>query len=206
MNLIDLFAPEGYRSRSELISELRKPVNAIGPFAHRGASKQEIVVSMVFFRFETQGVDARIAMIQDETARHTAEEALRTSEERFRELFENANDVIFLHDLTGKVITVNRAAEYLTGYSRTEVIGQSFEALIAPEARDQTQDSIRAHLGGSATQHYELPDSFEVWNTQVSGSQHADHLSPWPSCRHPGNWPRYHGTEVSATAPSGVIP
>ncbi len=157
LNLIDLFATEGYRNEADLLSELGKPINAIGPFSHRGAWKQELIVSMVCFTFELRGVDARIAMIQDETARHNAEEALRSSEERYRELFENANDVIFLHDLKGRIIAVNRAAEYLTGYSRMEVAGQNFEQLVAPEARHQMQDSIRAHLGGSATQHYELP-------------------------------------------------
>ena len=157
ISLIDLFAPDNFRNQAELAKELAKPINAIGPFSHRNASSQELVVSMVFFAFEMKGVDARIAMIQDETARHTAEEALRASEERFRELFENANDVIFLHDLKGKIVAVNRAAEYLTGYSRTEVVGKKFEELLAPEARHQMQDSIRAHLGGSATQHYELP-------------------------------------------------
>jgi PAS domain-containing protein len=45
-------------------------------------------------------------------------EAVQASEERYRDLFENANDIIFLHDLTGKLLTVNRAAEALTGYSR----------------------------------------------------------------------------------------
>lgn len=157
LNLMDLFAPNGYRSQADLLSELSKPMNTIGPFTHRGAFKQELIVSMVFFTFELRGVDARIVMIQDETARHMAEEALRSSEERFRELFENANDVIFLHDLKGKILAVNRAAEYLTGYSRMDVVGESFERLIAPEARHQMPDSIRAHLGGSATQHYELP-------------------------------------------------
>ena len=101
--------------------------------------------------------ESRAILIQDETARHMAEDALRASEERFRELFENANDVIFLHDLKGKILAINRAAEFLTGYSRTEVLRQSFDRLVAPEARNLTQDSIRAHLGGSATQHYELP-------------------------------------------------
>jgi PAS domain S-box-containing protein len=157
LHLFDLFAPDRYRNAKELMSEFAKPINAVGPFVHRGASKQDLVVSMVFFPFEAKGTDARIAMIQDETARHMAEEALRASEERYRELFENANDVIFLHDLKGTIIAINRAAEYLTGYSRTEVVGQNFEKLVAPEARHQMQDSIRAHLGGSATQHYELP-------------------------------------------------
>jgi PAS domain S-box-containing protein len=157
LNLLDLFAPGAYRSEADLLSELSRPMNAIGPFSHRTASKQELLVNIVLFTFELRGIGARIVMIHDETARHTAEEALRSSEERYRELFENANDVIFLHDLKGKIIAVNRAAEYLTGYSRMEVVGESFEQLVAPEARQQMQDSIRAHLGGSATQHYELP-------------------------------------------------
>ena len=76
--------------------------------------------------------------------------------ERYRELFENANDVIFLQDLQGKILTINRAAESLTGYSRQEVLGHSIDQLIEPEARYLHHDSIRAHLGGSATQHYEL--------------------------------------------------
>ncbi len=157
LNLMDLFAPESDSKRAELLMELRKPMNSIGPFAHRRASNQELLVSMVFFSFDLAGTDARIALIQDETARHMAEEALRAGEERFRELFENANDVIFLHDLKGSILAVNRAAEYLTGYSRAEVLGKDFAELVAPEARQEMQDSIRAHLGGSATHQYELP-------------------------------------------------
>jgi len=157
LNLIDLFWRQGDAERSELAAELRRPMNALGPFVHRGSQNEELIVNLVTFAFDVEGVDARIAMIQDETGRHTAEEALRSSEERFRELFENANDVIFLHDLKGKIIAVNRAAEYLTGYSRTEVLGHDFETLVAEEARYRTQDSIRAHLGGSPTQRYELP-------------------------------------------------
>ncbi len=157
LKLLDLFAPQSRSQLAALKSELSKPINALGPFFHRTSTRQELVVGMVFLPFELGGQDTGIAMIQDETAHHAAEEALRTSEERYRELFENANDVIFLHDLNGRVVAINRAAEYLTGYSRLEVIGQNFGDLIAPEARHQMQDSIRNHLGGSATQHYELP-------------------------------------------------
>jgi len=157
LTLLELFSPEERREHSDLVVELRRRVNTIGPFVQRSATAQDLVVSMVTFAYDLGGVDTRVVMIQDETARHLAEEEVKSSEERFRELFENANDVIFLHDLKGKILAINRAAEYITGYARNEVLGRSFDQLVAPEARHQTHDSIRAHLGGSPTQHYELP-------------------------------------------------
>jgi PAS domain S-box-containing protein len=157
MSLLDLFSGEpGERPRNTLEAELRKPYNTLGPFVHRGAAGRELVVSMVFSSFAIRGRDACIMQIQDETTRRTAEEAVRASEERFRELFENANDVIFLHDLKGRLMAINRAAEILTGYARAEVLGRSIEELVAPESRHLNQDSIRAHLGGSPSQHFEL--------------------------------------------------
>ncbi len=156
-SMLDLIVGEAGGTQRDLLKELRRPYNSIGGVLQRGAGGRELVVSLVCLDFEVRGTDARICMIEDQTERHNTEEALRASEERFRELFENANDVIFLHDLQGKILEVNRAAEHLTGYSRTEVLGTDFGELIAPEVRGVVLDIVRAHLGGSAPQHYELP-------------------------------------------------
>ncbi len=60
-----------------------------------------------------------------------ATEALRASESNYRELFENASDAIWVHDLNGRVLAVNCAFERLTGYKREAVIGATVSLFLA---------------------------------------------------------------------------
>ncbi|HET7270803.1 MAG TPA: PAS domain S-box protein, partial [Rubrobacter sp.] len=57
--------------------------------------------------------------------REKAEKALGRSEDRFRRLVEQAADAIFVHDLEGKIVDVNRQACESLGYSRDELLTMS---------------------------------------------------------------------------------
>lgn len=66
-----------------------------------------------------------LSTIRDIGDRKQAEEALRKSKKKYLDLFENANDAIYLTDADGKITEVNNKALELQGYSREELIGTS---------------------------------------------------------------------------------
>jgi PAS domain S-box-containing protein len=69
-------------------------------------------------------VDRALREVEEHAERERAEEAMRQSEHKYRELFECLGDAAFLADETsGKIIDTNRQAEAVLGCSRTEILG-----------------------------------------------------------------------------------
>jgi PAS domain S-box-containing protein len=63
-------------------------------------------------------------------AERRARVALEVSETRYRELFDNARDIVYLHELDGRLVAVNEAAVRASGYSRAELLAMTIDDLI----------------------------------------------------------------------------
>lgn len=106
----------------------------------------------------TEGVDAPIVrgIGRDITEARRAQTAVRESEERYRELFENSKDAIYVHDMSGQYTSVNRAAEKLSGYTRQELIGRHFSSLVSPEYARHVREQLCSKLQASGETTYEV--------------------------------------------------
>jgi len=97
-----------------------------------------------------------IAFVRDISERKKAEETWRATEERYRELFENANDIVYTHDLDGRITSINKAAELITGYTRAEALRLNARQLVVPEHLRAACRMIERQVGG------ESPPPFEI--------------------------------------------
>jgi PAS domain S-box-containing protein len=76
----------------------------------------------------------------------------RRAEEAYRELFENASDMVYTLDLEGRFTSLNKAGERLLGYSSDESRQLRFEGLVAPHDASAVRDLVTGLAdGGSST-------------------------------------------------------
>lgn len=96
---------------------------------------------------ESQGRQMFLTVMVDVTERRKAEEALRISERRYRELTENSLTGIFIHQ-DGRVVFVNQRLAEMLGYAVEEMMGRNAFDAVHPDDRETIIERARSRLRG----------------------------------------------------------
>ena len=115
-------------------------------YEFRGLRKDKKVINVEVYGsvVNYKGKPAIIGTLQDITERKLAEEALKKSEEKFRSLFEESKDGIFISTPEGKIIDANPAMVEMYGYSsKDELLQTPIENLyMNPKERDEYRKKL----------------------------------------------------------------
>ena len=121
---------------------------------------------------ETTPQKALMGVVEDITESKRTEIALLDSEQRYRSLFENHPEAVFLLDRAGRFLSSNPACAALCGYEMGEMVGEPFDALVSPDQIDNAYTYFKRALEGAATT-YEITlrrrsgDSVEISVTNI---------------------------------------
>jgi PAS domain S-box-containing protein len=143
--------------RENLISELLER-GSLRQYESRARTKSGRILDLLDFvePVNLKGEPCLLATAYDVTDRKRVEEALRESEERYRELFENAKDALYVHDLSGRYVSLNRAAEKLIGFNRDEIIGKHFSNFVVPRDLKHVRKNFCKKLDEESETSYEI--------------------------------------------------
>ncbi|MDH4320791.1 MAG: PAS domain S-box protein, partial [Desulfobulbaceae bacterium] len=97
-------------------------------------------------KFKDGKAVAMVGFFRDVTERAKNEQALRESEKRYRDLFENAHDLIQIVQPDGTLLYVNRAWRQTFGYGKDEIRNLSIFDLIAPDCQEHCQQTFKRVL------------------------------------------------------------
>ncbi|HZY64814.1 MAG TPA: PAS domain S-box protein [Rubrobacteraceae bacterium] len=147
LNVTDIeqsFTPEEIEEQWRNMSP-EAPVTLEG--VHRRKDGTTFPVEVRLGLLDSEGEQLMFALARDITERKRAEAALRESERRFRQLFENSADALFVHDEFGRILDCNAEACESLGYKREELLSMnvgdiSVHLLTEEERRERAGDTL----------------------------------------------------------------
>ncbi|MCX6120148.1 MAG: PAS domain S-box protein [Ignavibacteriales bacterium] len=137
--------------RNKLVEGLKKdgPVeNLVARFRSKTGEIKYGMISATII--ELGGIQHILGIVRDITERKQIEEALTASEEKYRDMVEQINDVIYTTDTNGIFTYISPTVEILGGYKPEEMVGHSMgeflDPLFIPKIKEQFQKVMAGNL------------------------------------------------------------
>jgi len=104
-------------------------------YASQATAIQAVNLGAYAYFQKPYDVEQLLVVIRRAAEKRVAEEAFKKSEERYRDLVENSQDLICTHDLQGNLLFINEAGTKISGYSNATLLKMNLRDILAPEVR-----------------------------------------------------------------------
>jgi PAS domain S-box-containing protein len=152
MSIFELTAPHSlevtHRSHAEILAS-GKNERVLKCYRRKDGSVVPVELMIDVFRDDAGQPQGLYAFITDISDRVKAEEALRVSEQRYRQLYDEAPVGYHEIDCETRIMSINRKACELLGYAPEELLGRSVLELIPQAARNDAGRVLREKLAGT---------------------------------------------------------
>lgn len=125
LNVADVEQNFSIEKLEELWKEIDPEIPATVEGIHCRKDGTSFPVEVRVGLIESEGRQLMFALARDITERKRAEEGVRESERRFRQLFENSADALFVHDSKGRILDCNAEASQSLGYTQEELLSMN---------------------------------------------------------------------------------
>jgi len=141
--LKDIKKAENYHAEDcEIIETGKQNLHKIEMKQHQNGEQSWFDSSKIPLR-DTQGnIIGILGVFTDITDRKLAEDGLRKSEEKYRELIENSKDIVYILNSNGIFTFVSNAWTVLLGHPESEVVGKSYEEFVHPDDRKKCEEYV----------------------------------------------------------------
>ena len=133
-----------------------------------GDAQRWFELTLSTLRDENQITLGQVITIRDITRRKRTESLLQENETRFRQIVEDANDLIYQVDMNGCITYANPAVLRVLGYEEKDVLGKHYLDLAVPEMRQRIKRTYEHQfLRRTPSTYHEFPalatDGREIW-------------------------------------------
>lgn len=172
MTVVELHPEKELPTFFESIEKTRKGHNTDGISLHKKKNGEMVYIKITSTSAPIMGSNARHLLLEDITQQKLAEDALMASEDKYRTMINNSNDLIWSVDKEGKFVFMNQMALKTTELNHDDWIGKSFAPLVLPEDLAMMNDIFLRSINGESCS-YEFrfkkhDNTILIWHVNTS--------------------------------------